>query len=217
MASPLEAPATSDEINRFWFGDAPGTDLEISKAKYGFWFAKNAEVDAQIVSRFGPLIEGAATGSLDAWKETPHGHLALVILLDQFTRNAFRGDPKTFAYDPAALRFAKEAIASGADAGVRPIQRVFFYMPLMHSESLEDQELAIQLFEALAAAQAAAAEAAGGDPAAERGVYGGFAHYGRLHRDIIARFGRFPHRNAVLGRASTEEEAVFLAQPGSAF
>ncbi|MGO4403946.1 DUF924 family protein [Bosea sp. RAF48] len=160
------------------------------------WFAKDEAFDAEITRRFLPIHEAAAAGKLDAWEETPEGVYALLILLDQFPRNMFRGSPRAFATDAQALAVAERAIARGFDDAYEAPERRFFYMPFMHSEELADQERCIAL--------CAAAE----DP---EGV-----KYAEVHRNIIRDFGRFPHRNEVLERDTTAEEKRFLMEGGFA-
>jgi len=158
------------------------------------WFLKDEAFDAEIVSRFLPAHEAAAAGQLAEWEETPEGAYALLILLDQFPRNMFRGSARAFATDALAVEIAERAIAKGFDEAYQPPEKRFFYMPFMHSEELDHQERCIAL--------CAAAE----DP---EGV-----KYAEIHRDIIRDFGRFPHRNPVLGRDTTSEEANFLNEGG---
>lgn len=191
------------DVLSFWFGP-PGAPPLTNAAH---WFAADPAFDAQVRSRFERLVERAAAGELEAWRETPPGGLALVVTLDQFPRNIHRGTPRAFACDPAALDVCLDALARRFDRALTPVERWFLYLPLEHSENLAHQQRSVALFEELAAAAepplaASLAEA---------------ADYARRHRDVIARFGRFPHRNRILGRASTPEEAAFLEQPGSSF
>ena len=160
------------------------------------WYKKDAALDAEISARFRPAFDAAANGGLAAWEAGSEGALALVLLLDQFPRNMFRGSARAFATDAQALGAARRAIALGHDAAYAPPLKRFFYLPFMHSEALADQERCIALC------------AAAADP---EGV-----KYGVLHRDIIARFGRFPHRNRLLGRAMLAEEQAFLDAGGFA-
>lgn len=160
------------------------------------WFAKNEAFDAEITRRFLPAHETAAAGQLAGWEDTPEGVYALLILLDQFPRNMFRGSPRAFATDALAVEIAGRAIARGFDEAYQPPEKRFFYMPFMHSEGLEDQERCIAL--------CAAADDADG------------VKYAEIHRDIIRDFGRFPHRNAVLGRKTTVQEQAFLDEGGFA-
>ena len=160
------------------------------------WFAKNAKFDERIALRFEPSHFAAARGEHDAWMSSPEGCLALLLLLDQFPRNLFRDSAHAFATDGKALSIAKHAIGEGFDQSIEPVLRPFVYMPLMHSEVLADQEASVVLFEALGAKTN--------------------LDFAVIHRDIIARFGRFPHRNAALGRATTPEEQAFLEEGGFA-
>ena len=149
-----------------------------------------------------PSVEAALAGQLAAWADDAQGALALLILLDQFPRNLFRGEAKAFAGDPQARQLAETALDQGWDKGLSAVEKLFVYLPFEHSEALADQERSVALFSALAA------EHPGCD---------GFLDYARRHHEVIARFGRFPHRNAALGRPSTPEETGYLAQPGSGF
>ena len=155
----------------------------------------------EIEQRFGAAVRAARAGQLDEWADDPRGRLALVILLDQFARNIFRGTADAFAADDRALALTQEAMERGHDTELDPIERVFLYMPLQHAESKVVQEQSVATYEALAESV----------PAAQRERFEGFTKYARLHRDIVARFGRFPHRNAILGRPSTEAERDYLA------
>lgn len=161
------------------------------------WWTKDPAFDALLAERFLALHEAVARGEHDAWRETARGALATVIALDQLPRNLFRGTPRAFATDPAARAATRDALDRGFDHALGVFERGFLYMPLMHSEDPADQARCVALF------------AAHGPPA-----YVGFAEQ---HRAIVDRFGRFPHRNAVLGRASTPEEEAFLREPGSSF
>lgn len=195
---------TPDSIHAFWFG-TQADDAQVARERSSLWWAKNSAADDEIRQRFAASTEMAARGELDGWAASPRGRLALILLTDQFPRNVYRGTPQSFAYDHFALAWSKRGIALGADAALRPIERVFFYLPLEHSESPADQEQAVALFEQLAAG------------AADRATFDGFLDFARRHRDVIARFGRFPHRNAILGRTSSAEELAFLQQKGSSF
>jgi uncharacterized protein (DUF924 family) len=160
------------------------------------WFRKSKAFDAQIRERFEALHHAAARGELDGWADTPEGALALLLLLDQFPRNMFRGSPHAFATDPLARKVARAAVDRGFDAEVEPALRQFFYLPFEHSEHLEDQDRGVDL-----CAQSGDAD---------------LAKWARLHRDIIVRFGRFPHRNGSLGRTTSEAEQSFLDEGGFA-
>jgi uncharacterized protein (DUF924 family) len=186
-----------EEILEFWFGreDEPGYG-EFREA----WFRKDPEFDRKIRDRFEDLYEAAASGELDDWKDEARSCLALVILLDQFPRNMYRGDPKSYATDRKAQESAGYAVDRALDRELPPFQRMFLYMPFMHSEDLELQRRSVELFRGL-----------GGEGEADP------LYYAVQHMEIIERFGRFPHRNEILGRQTTPEEAEFLTQPGSSF
>lgn len=171
----------------FWF-----EELEPAQ-----WWKKDDAFDQMIVDRFADVHAKANACELFSWRETAGGRLAEVIVLDQFSRNMFRDDPRSFASDPLALALAQEAVASGADQDLTPVQRSFLYLPYMHSESLAIHEVAVQLYE-------------------KNGIQDNL-DFEHRHKDIIEKFGRYPHRNEVLGRASTEAEIEFLKLPGSGF
>lgn len=174
-------------IIHFWFQELSGKDH----------FAKSDLLDANVRDRYGTTLSAASRGELYTWRVSPLGRLAEILVLDQFSRNIFRGKPQSFAQDPQALTLAQELVASGQDQAIDLGQRAFVYMPYMHSESLLIHEQAVQLF-------------------SQPGLEGSLA-FELKHQDIIRRFGRFPHRNAVLDRQSTAEEQAFLSQPGSSF
>lgn len=197
---------TPDTIHAFWFGPH-ADDAEVIARQSALWWRKQAAVDAAIGQRFSPMVQQAAFGQLDTWLGGLRGRLALVLLTDQFPRNIWRGSAAAFAFDTLARRWAKEAIQLGLDLEARPVERLFLYLPLEHSEDLADQRESVRLFDALA----------GSVPSALRPGFDGYVDFARRHLDIIERFGRFPHRNAALGRATTAEEAAFLRQPGSSF
>jgi uncharacterized protein (DUF924 family) len=206
MKEPLLSGITPATVLDFWFGPASG-DTVTAQTQQKLWWSKNAAVDADIRGRFEALVETAATGTLDDWAQDAHGRLALILLFDQFPRNIYRETPRAFSHDQLASRLALGGIATGTDRELRAIERVFFYLPLEHSESAELQERSVALFTALAA----------GVPEADRKTFAGYVDYAVRHRDVIHRFGRFPHRNHILGRDSTPEETAFLKQPGSSF
>jgi uncharacterized protein (DUF924 family) len=190
----------AQEVLDFWFG-APGSDTAGKPRRE--WFVKSDAFDDQIRQRFGTAIDQAIAGGLREWDaEGPQGVLARLIVLDQFTRNAHRNTPRAFAGDTLALLAARELADSGAHKALTPLQRSFAYMPFEHAEDAFMQERAVALFTELAA------EHPGFDETLD---------YAHRHRGVIARFGRFPHRNEILGRASTPEEIEFLRQPGSRF
>lgn len=179
-----DTPDDAADVVRFWRDAGPAR-----------WFRKDEAFDAQFRERFLALHERAAAGELDHWAADAQGALALLILLDQFPRNAFRGSARRYASDVQAQRIARAPLAQGLDVQVPPELRHFMYLPLMHSENAADQELSVARTAAL-----------GGEP----------HRFALHHRDLIGRFGRFPHRNELLGRASTDEELQFLAQGGFA-
>jgi uncharacterized protein (DUF924 family) len=172
------------------------------------WWRKDPVTDADIRARFEPLVVQVLAGEREDWARTPSGLLALVILTDQFTRNIYRGTPRAFGGDPFALAWCRRALAESADRSLHPLERLFLYLPLEHSEVLADQEACIALLKALVV------EAA--EPAA-RALLADALDYACRHGEVIRRFGRFPHRNAILGRASTVAETAFLKTPGSSF
>ena len=186
----------------FWFGE-PGTPaFGVASPR---WFKRDKAFDAQIRARFGETLAAARRGECDDWLRTPLGALALVIVLDQFSRNLYRGSAQAFAGDARALEAARRLVASGAHAGLPTAEhRVFAYMPFEHAESLDAQRESVRLFEALARETKQTGQ-------------GSYLDYARRHAAVIERFGRFPHRNEALARASTDEERAFLQEPGSSF
>ena len=182
-------------------------DFWFAEANTARWFVADAAFDEEIRERLGDAVGAAADGQLDGWAVTPSGWLALLILLDQCPRNLYRGDPRAWAQDVKAQRVALSGIARGDDRRLPPLQRVFAYVPLEHAENMDLQQISVEQFGVLRA------EA----PREQRERFAEFFDYARRHREVIARFGRFPHRNAVLGRTSTPEEMVYLAQPGTGF
>jgi len=179
---------TPGDVLDFWF--APETRL--------LWFAGDADFDRRVGEQWAAAHEQAAAGALDGWRETPAGYLALILLLDQAPRHLFRGTPRAFATDGAALVLAHEAIDRALDLGFRSDRRLFVYLPFEHSEALADQQASVFLIRT-------------------RIGRSGYLDYAERHLRIIERFGRFPHRNAILGRESTAEELAFLSEPGSSF
>lgn len=198
--NPEAAQERAEAVLGFWFGVVKDGDAR----PRAVWFERNDEFDAEISDNFRADYERAAAGELDGWLETPRGALALVILLDQFPRNLFRGSAKAFETDARARSAARSALERGHDARVSPVERWFFYLPFEHGEDPEDQRRSVELFAALDNEES---------DENSRLVY----DYAVRHREIIERFGRFPHRNSVLGRDSTPEEEEFLSQPGSSF
>jgi uncharacterized protein (DUF924 family) len=195
-----------DEVLSFWFGEGADS-ATTAKSQAELWWGRNPATDELLQERFGAPVSAAAAGVLDHWTGSPRGRLALILLLDQLPRAIHRGSPAAYATDAKALDTARRGLASGADRLLRPIERVFFYLPFEHSERLPDQEHSVELFRGLLAAV----------PEGQRGPFATFLDFAERHREVIARFGRFPHRNAILGRKSTAEELEFLAEPGSTF
>jgi uncharacterized protein (DUF924 family) len=195
----------------FWFGREPVTPA-LFLQQMPVWFggddpAAGAARDAQIVAQFGQLAARAAAGALDAWADSPRQRLALILLLDQMPRHIHRGTARAFATDDRAAALTLDGMQKAADATLDPARRVFFYMPLQHSETPEVQEESVAAYRRLLEESPE-----GWRPALARTL-----DYARRHRDIVARFGRFPHRNAVLGRTSTAEEAAWLEDGGERF
>ena len=184
------------DVLAFWFGDPP------SEQPRGEWFRKDAAFDAQVQQQFGAALELALAGGLRQWDVEPAGLLARIVVLDQFTRNAYRGMARAFAGDALALAAARELVRAGGDRVLPPLQRWFAYLPFEHAEDLAAQAQSIALFTALAAEHPATEEA---------------RIWAVKHRDVVQRFGRYPHRNAALGRASSADEETFLREPGSSF
>jgi uncharacterized protein (DUF924 family) len=177
----------AQDILHFWFQELNDTQR----------FAKDAALDATLRARFGATLQAATRAELFGWRGTASGRLAEIVLLDQFSRNIYRDTPGAFAQDPQALTLTQELVASGLDQTLALAQRIFAYMPYMHSESLLIHAQALPLF-------------------SQPGLEGTLA-FEQKHKAILERFGRYPHRNAILGRVSTPEEQLFLAQPGSSF
>ncbi len=189
---------TAKAVIAFWFGE-PGSP-ERGKARAA-WFRKDPAFDEQIRGRFGDAVAIALAGGFGAWCASAEGALARILLLDQFTRNIFRDTPRAFAGDARALATAEDAIARGFDGALPPLERWFVYLPFEHAESVEAQHRSLELFGALS-------KATGDDDPLV---------WARKHAEVIFRFGRYPHRNAILGRVSTPEEEAFLREPGSSF
>ncbi len=190
----MEAEAAIRGVLEFWFAGEPG---EFRKA----WFAKDDAFDAECRAKLGPLAALAAKGDLKSWLDTEEGSLALILLLDQAPRNLHRGTAQAFASDAMALAAARATVAKGFDRALDPVARMFVYLPYEHAEDRAAQDEACALMEALP----------------ETPWRANVVEYAHKHRDVIAEFGRFPHRNAILGRASTEAEKAYLAKPGAGF
>ncbi len=187
-----------EKVLNFWFGHPQKEYYGQSRKE---WFIKNEAFDRVVKAQLFELYQQAANHQLESWQNTPEGGLALLILLDQVPRNLFRGQPQAFATDEKARAIAHFALQQGYDRQLLPVQRWFIYLPLEHSEDLEDQNKSVDLFQQLP-----------DDPENQKTL-----DYAIKHRDVIARFGRFPHRNKILGRESTPAEKEFLQQPGSSF
>jgi uncharacterized protein (DUF924 family) len=182
------------QVLEFWFGPLGTPEYGRDRKR---WWKKDPAFDAEVRARFLGDCERAAAGGLDALAGAARDCVALVIVLDQFPRNMFRGDARAFATDAKALSIAKRALAAGFDGKLLPAERGFLYMPFQHSEDLADQERSVALFREL--------------------NFGEQLDFAQRHRDIVRRFGRFPHRNHILGRAGTADEIEFLTEPGSSF
>lgn len=195
-----------EDVLAFWFGELDDQG-RAPQAQAKKWFTKNSEFDADVKARFAATHEAVNDGKCEAWLETPRGRLAYVIVLDQLSRNMFRGTADMFASDSRALRAAQGGIDKGDDKKLAGDARTFLYMPLMHSEDWLVQDRCVSLFEDMR-------EAA---PPDERARLDSHVKYAIMHRDIIKRFGRFPHRNSILDRTSTPDEVEFLTEPNSAF
>lgn len=191
--------ADAQSVLDFWFGAAGNPEHGQTRTA---WFAKDDAFDAEVRERFGATIEQALRGELAAWAEAPEPALAQILLLDQLTRNAFRGTPRAFAGDARALAAASRMVGERSDEALPSFMRPFVYLPFEHAEGLAMQDEAVRLFTRLLAE----------DPGQQTVL-----DYAHKHRAVIERFGRFPHRNAILGRQSTAEEIDFLQQPGSSF
>lgn len=197
---------SAESIINFWFGEA-GPDNVVAKRQTSLWFKKQASTDSLIKERFEQTLRTAASGGLDSWSDTALGRLALIIVLDQLPRNIYRDTPAAFAFDPLARTHCETGLERNDDQALPAVYRVFFYLPLEHAEDQALQARSVALFRTLAA-----------DAQEEnKQLFNGFADYAQRHRVIVDKFGRFPHRNAILGRESTAAELEFLTQPGSSF
>lgn len=195
-----------EDVLGFWFGDldADGRASDEHRAR---WWRKDEAFDQLMRDRFAALHVAVLAGQRDGWLASPRGQLATIVVLDQFSRNMFRGSDGMHTGDARAQEIARDGIGRGADRALAHDERAFFYMPLMHSEALSDQDRCVELFTAWR------------DELSEplRSKVAGLVPYAEKHREIVRRFGRFPHRNAILGRAPTAEELAFLKEPGSSF
>ncbi|HIF9253484.1 TPA: DUF924 family protein [Photobacterium damselae] len=193
------------QVLDFWFG--PLTDELTTTNRNALWFTGGEEVDRLITTQFHPLVQQAGAGQLSHWAQTPKGTLALIILLDQFSRNIYRGLSAAFRYDSLALAICRRGMSQNQDEELTPIERVFFYLPLEHSEALEDQEESVFRFDRLRNMVSAK----------NKPVFDGFYRYAVNHHEVIKLFGRYPHRNATMERLSTPEELAWLNQGGQRF
>jgi uncharacterized protein (DUF924 family) len=189
-------PAAIDAIHAYWFGELDETGMA-DASRHALWFQSTAADDEHCRAQFGDLVQQALRGDLEDWAGTDRGLIALILLLDQFTRTIYRATPQAFAGDPAALSLAQHCIAHGRHQRLPAAHQVFLFLPLEHSEDLELQEECVALFEELAAVT--------GLPKLTD-----YTRFAVAHRDVIAQFGRFPHRNAILGRTSTDAELAYL-------
>ena len=196
--------AQIDDILGFWFGRGDEVDVEKQNK---IWFGHDPQLDQEITRRFGGLCARAGSGELDDWAQTPRGRMALIILLDQFSRNIHRGRAEAFAHDPKARQLCLDGLEQGVDKQLRPIERAFFYLPLEHSEELELHDRCIRAYEGML----------DDVPATARDKFKNYLDYAHMHRDIVVQFGRYPHRNRVLERESTPEEIQWLADKGNMF
>lgn len=193
------------ELVKAWFGEALEDNAAI-QSRMKWWFAADKERDADLAGQFGDLVEQCAKGRMYRWPEHPEGRLALILALDQLPRNLFRGTPRAFAYDSYTAALCLAAAHTGQDRELKPVLRTFLYMPLQHFEDLQAQNAGVALFQRLA------------DEYPQDPVFGeGFLPFARQHRDIIARFGRFPHRNKILARENTAEETEYLTADAPTF
>jgi len=196
----------SEDVLQYWFGTLnDDKDLPTDQAK--LWFGKSADTDRFIKENFEADLERAAGGELEDWKQSARGSLAWIILLDQFSRNIYRESPKAFAQDPLALAASLTMQETGQDKTLRPLERVFVYLPMEHAEDLAMQDQSVAAYK----------ELYDNCPEGLEIAYDSYHDYAHRHRDIIVRFGRYPHRNEILGRESTPEEIAFLKEKGSSF
>lgn len=195
------------DVLDFWFGDAANAKAEDLKSDFQRWFQGGKELDKEIKTRFGKAVKQAAADDLAIWENTTEGKLALIILLDQFTRNVYRGTAKAFAYDAKALRICQKQIESGADKDRSWAERGFTYMPMQHAEDPKVQQQGIEAYMGLIE----------DTPNDLKKVVTGFLLSAREHKSIVDKFGRFPHRNKVMERESTDEELIYLATGAKSF
>jgi uncharacterized protein (DUF924 family) len=191
------------QVLEFWFGSTIDYDTPQKQAK--LWWSKQKTIDQQIRRDFEDGLQALVDGDYLEWLQTARGRLAAIIVADQFSRNMYRDSPQAFAQDHVALKYCLDGLNNGQDLELKPIERTFFYLPLEHSEDLAMQDLSCRQF----------AQLLNDAPSSE--AFRGFSQFAERHREVIIQFGRFPHRNALLGRQSTEEERQYLNTPGSGF
>lgn len=206
MLTAALSATTPDAVLDTWLGSLAERETQPT-AQASLWFRGGPKVDAQLTRDFGDVLHQARYGAYLDWRETPRSRLALVILLDQFSRNIHRDSPEAFATDALSLALVLDGIATGDDLGLLPVERMFFYMPLQHAEDVGIQKLSIEKFTQLAEQS----------PENFQEMAKNCLAYALRHQEIIERFGRFPHRNEILGRASSLEEIAFLKEPNSSF
>ena len=192
-----------EQVIKFWFGNDIN-EPNLAKRQSPLWWQKNPQIDALIREKFADGLQGIVTGHYDHWLSSPRGRLAAIIVLDQFSRNMYRDKPQSFAHDPLALKWCMEGMALKQDIELPFIGRVFFYLPLEHSETIEMQNLSVEKFTELAVAD-------------KSETFTGFQDFAQRHRAVIEKFGRYPHLNSILGRESSAEEKTYIEQPGSGF
>lgn len=196
------------EILNFWFGDLTENGVPSSE-KQELWWSKDPEIDLYIKNNYEKYINSAVSGKLDHWKKTSHGLLAYIIILDQFSRNIYRNSKRAFSQDKIALNTASEAVSTGLEAGLKSVEKIFLYMPYMHSEMLSDQLISIKKYSDLVNENKS--------HIILHDLLEQSEEYAYRHYEIIKKFGRYPHRNIILGRESTNEEIEFLRTGGSSF
>jgi uncharacterized protein (DUF924 family) len=206
MESLLMKEALARKIREFWFGETLADPTRIPD-RIPFWFGRDPARDKAMRRDWETTVNDARSGRLDAMGETAGGRLALILLLDQFTRNIYRGTPQAFEKDGRARYLMRDGMSRLMDLELSPIERCFFYMPLQHSESLDDQEMGVARYSQLVTEVASD----------YREIFENFLHHAQQHRDVVARFGRFPHRNSILNRLNTREERTYLAGNAPSF
>lgn len=199
---------SADNVLEFWFGDAAGGGEDALQAAFKRWFGGGETFDREIAQRFGECIENALAGELAGWADDARSRLALILLLDQFPRNVFRGTARAFAGDERALALSRDAVANGMHETLAPVERVFLYMPYQHAEDVQAQRESVELFAALAREDVVPNV---------RKLLESSLDYAHRHREIVERFGRFPYRNDALGRNTADAERAWLAESNERF